>query len=602
MPELPAPSKLADVFTYHLCEVEGIEDFGEGDSKDTIFDINILPNRAHDLLSHQGIARELASLLNITFVSPEEKYKIPQTNPTNFKINIDTPNCRRYMGRIVRNIKIGPSPDWVKQHLESIGQRSINNIVDATNIVMYDCGQPAHAFDLKKVVGENIKVRQAKEKETMTTLDNKNVVFKESDMVIADDKNILAIAGVKGGKLAEVDNTTTDIILEIANFNPTSVRKTAQSLGIFTDSRKRFENDLPTELAPYAMRELSALIAEMCPEASFEEIVDVYLDKQNIKRVSFSVQNISRILGVEIQKEEVKNIFERYGFGLEEDSDKFVVQAPFWRLDLENESDIAEEVGRILGYDKVPPVISSLKLNPKKSDIYQKTSWAKNKLISDGYSEVMTYVFKSSGEVEVLESASDKKFLRTNLTDGLKESIKLNAVNAPFLELENVKVFEIGNIFLKDKEETRVVYGDKKNVIEVSLEQFCKEMQSDTNKNAPADVDADSLEKQSAGQDDLLVKKFKMWSVYPFVYRDVAVWIPDDQKADELYNILKENGGELLVKDPYMFDSFSKDGRTSYAYRLIFQSYEKTLTDEEVNSIMDKITIKIKGKNGWEVR
>src|SRR3990167_2041545 len=149
IPEAPKAEKLADIVTYHLAEVESMEKKGD----DTIFDINILPNRAHDLLSHQGVARELASLLDIKYVDPTPKYKVPESKPTKLKVEINTEKCRRDAARIVRDVKVGPSPDWVVKHLESIGQRSINNIVDATNIVMFDCGQPSHVFDMDKVKG-----------------------------------------------------------------------------------------------------------------------------------------------------------------------------------------------------------------------------------------------------------------------------------------------------------------------------------------------------------------------------------------------------------------------------------------------------------------
>ena len=153
VPDIPEPNRLADIFTYHLCEVESVEKLPDGDF---LFDLGILPNRAHDLLSHQGVARELSGLLGIPFKDPTSIYKTPVSNPTNLKVETETYNCRRYSARIVRNIKVGPSPEWIVKHLESIGTRSINNIVDATNIVMYDCGQPTHAFDLKKIVDEKI--------------------------------------------------------------------------------------------------------------------------------------------------------------------------------------------------------------------------------------------------------------------------------------------------------------------------------------------------------------------------------------------------------------------------------------------------------------
>ncbi len=466
IPEAPEANKLADLITYHLAEVETVEE-RDGDS---ILDIKILPNRAHDLLSHQGVARELASLLKIKYVDSTEKYKIPASKPTSFKIEVESSKCRRYMGRIVRGVKVGPSPDWVVKHLESIGQRSINNMVDASNIVMFDCGQPTHVFDLKKVA-EKLVIRQAKDGEMLTTLDNKECKLKPSDMVISDADRALAIAGVKGGKVAEVDSYTTDIILEVANFDPTAVRKTAQSLNIFTDARKRFENDLSPELAAYAMREFSATILEMCPEASFEDVVDVYPQKQEVKKLKFSLDKISKILGLDVTVKDVEDILKAYVYEYVYADGVFEITVPTMRLDLNIEEDMAEEIGRILGYDKVQAEIPKINFKPGQNEAYQKISQARSKLLNDGYSEVMTYVFRDKGSVSVLASASDKKFLRTNLADGLSESLKLNKVNAPFLGLSEVKIFEIGTVW-NPNEEIHVAYNEKNNIIEKKLNEF----------------------------------------------------------------------------------------------------------------------------------
>ena len=474
IPEAPLPEKLADVFVSYLCEVENMETMGD----DTIFDIKILPDRAHDLLSHKGVARELASLLDIKFIDPTSKYKVPELKATNLKIKIESDKCCRYMGRIVRNVKIDPSPKWVVKYLESIGQRSINNIIDATNIVMYDCGQPTHVFDLNKLHGAII-VRNAKNGEEMTTLDNKEVKFKNLNMVIADEKNVLAIAGVKGGKIAEVDNNTKDIILEVANFDPISVRKTAQALNIVTDAKKRFENDLSPELAEYGMLELSSLILEMCPNAIFENIVDVYPEKQEERKLNFSVDKISKILGLNVSVDEIKDILKRYNieFLPLDKGDKggcFEIVVPSIRLDLVIEEDMAEEIGRILGYDKVKPEIPKINFKPEINEIYSKILLTRNKLLNEGYSEVMTYTFSDKGEVSVLASASDKNFLRTNLTDGLKESLKLNQANAPLLGIDKVKIFEIGTVFKKIEEEMHVAYNEGNEIIEKNLYEFGK--------------------------------------------------------------------------------------------------------------------------------
>lgn len=590
IPEVPEPLKLRDVFTSHLCEVESVDSFED----DNIFDLKILPDRAHDLLSHQGVARELASLLNIKFVDPTPKYKIPESKKTNLKIDVQSDKCRRYMGRIIRNIKVGPSPDWVVKHLESIGQRSINNMVDAANIVMYDCGQPTHVFDLDKI-NDGLVVRFAKDGEEITTLDNKNLKIKSSNLVIADAKNVLAIAGVKGGKIAEVDNNTKNIVLEVANFDPTSVRKTAQAVNIVTDAKKRFENDLSPELASFAMLEFSGLILEVCPDASFEDAVDVYPNKQEIKKLSFSADKIRSILGFEVSVGDIKDVLNRYNFEYTEKDEVFEITVPPMRMDLNIEEDMAEEIGRVLGYDKIKPEIPKIDFAPKQNEIYSKILWARNKLLGEGYEEVMTYTFRDKGEVEVLASASDKKFLRTNLSDGLKESMKLNQLNMPLLGMKEIKIFEIGTIFKKSGEEMRVAFANKKEIKEMTLDEYCSEM---------PEQDSLTLLKPSAGtfRQHNSAPVFKMWSLFPFIARDIALWVPEDVKSSNVEKFIKENMGDMVVRGPELFDEFKKDGKISYAFRTIFQSYDRTLTDAEVNDIMNKITEKLKENKDWQVR
>ncbi len=581
VPEVPEAKKLADILTYHLAEVETVEELKDGDF---VLDIKILPNRAHDLLSHMGIGKEVASLLNIKYNDPTEKYKLPESKPGNLKIEVESDKCRRYMGRIIRNVKVGPSSEWVVKHLESVGQRSINNMVDAANLVMFNCGQPTHVFDLNKVK-EKIVVRQAKEGESVLTLDNKVCKLGSSNTVIADAMGVIGIAGVKGGKSTEVDANTTDIILEVANFDPTSVRKTAAGLNIFTDAKKRFENDLSPELAPYAMRELSSLVLEMCPEASFEDIIDIYPNPQKENKLKFSLSRISNILGVEVSPAEVKDIFARYNISCTENGDVFEITSPAMRLDLNIEEDMAEEIGRILGYDKVKGKNPNINFQPKKNETYSKILWARHKLLLDGYSEVMTSSFRDKGEVSVLASASDKNFLRSNLSDGLKESLKLNQLNAPFLGKNEAKIFEIGTVFKKSGEEMMVAYANKKEVKEISLNEFCKDMTAE----------ASTESRNISGT-------FNMWSLYPFISRDVAVWVPEGTTSDEVLNIIKSELSQNVVRGPELFDEFKKDGKISYAFRMVFQSFEKTLTDDEVNSTMANITNKIKANPDWQVR
>ena len=566
IPEVPLPEKLTEVFSSRLCEVESVEKKGD----DTVFDLKILPDRAHDLLSHRGIARELASLLDLKFIDPTLKYKIPESHPTKLIKEIKSTKCRRYMGRVIRNVKVGPSPDWVVKRLESMGQRSINNIVDATNIVMFDCGQPAHVFDLEKVKDLKLQVRNAKKGEKITLLGGGEKIMNDTMMVISDDKgNSLDIAGIKGGTYAELSKDTVDIILECANFDPTSVRRTAQALNIFTDARKRFENDLSPELAEYGIKELSALIYEMCPEALFEDIVDVYPEKQKERKLSFSTEKISKILGLNVQVDEIKDILKRYNFKYTENNGDFDMVVPLMRLDLVIEEDMAEEIGRILGYDKVKGQLPKIDFQPKQNETYFKISSIRNKLLNDGYSEVMNSTFCNAGEVSVLASASDKNFLRTNLTDGLKESIKLNQGNASLLGIDKVKIFEIGTVFKKNGEEMHIAFGDKKEIKEMTLDEYIKLASPDTFAQSlgPSLRSATPSQKHTGSA-------FHMWSLFPFIARDIAVWVPEGVSSEEVAKIIKGNAGEMVVRGPELFDEFKKGDQISYAFRLVFQSYE----------------------------
>ncbi len=629
-PDAPTPEKLADIFTYHLTEVESVTPSPlQGEAVDrslsisdrraggeVIFDLNILPNRAHDLLSHQGIARELAGQLEIPFNDPTSKYKIPAVakalvGKQELNINIQTPNCRRYMGRIVRGIKVGPSPDWVVKHLESIGQRSINNIVDATNIVMFDCGQPCHAFDLRKIKDSKIEVGPAQDGKELELLGSEKIVakLKNTDTVIATPSplqgegrgEVLALAGVKGGTNSGIALDTTEIVLEVANFDSTAVRKTARRLGILSDAAKRFENDLSPELCDFAMLELSALIAEVaCPErpegVEWEEIIDEYPVKQTERKIEISTELINKKLGTDFSIDEIENVWKRYNFKYEKNESSFTITPSALRLDLVIPEDLVEEVGRILGYDKVVPVLPKINFTPKINETWTKIASARNKLIADGYREVMTYAFTDKGDVQVLASASDKKYLRTNISEGLKKSIALNQINAPLLGIDKVKVFEIGTVFSKGKEIVNLAYGDKKNVTEVTLDEYI----NTTPPNLPLSgketaVHSIPPDKRDKGG------FFKMWSAFPFISRDIALWVPADTSAESVAEVINKDIGDLLVKGPDMFDQFKKEDKQSYAFRLVFQSFDRTLTDEEINPIMESITKRI-GENGWMVR
>lgn len=583
--EAPEAEKLADVITYHLTEVESLDKLPDGD---TILDINILPNRAHDLLSHAGVARELSGQLGIPFTDPSKHYTEilakKEIQKTNLQIDVSTDNCRRFTARIIRNIKVGPSPEWVVKHLESIGSRTINNIVDATNLLMFNCGQPTHAFDLRKFTDEKIVVTNANEGEELKLVGRDGIVAKlaSTDIVIANSAGeTLSLAGIKGGVNSGIADDTTDILLEVANFNPTSIRKTARRIGVLSDSAKRFENDLSPELCDFAMLELTALLYEMCPDAIVEEVVGYYPNPQEVKKISFTTEFVNKKVGGHITDEDIEKILKNYNFEYTKDSGNFVLSVPPLRLDLESPIDMAEEIGRIYGYDKLNPELPKINFVPEQNEIHKKTIAVRAHLVAQGYREVMTYSFTNKGDVEVLASASDKNFLRTNLADGIKASFELNRINAPLIGLAEIKIFEIGTVFDKNGEQINVAHADKKGVKECSLDEYLKNNNLDYTNTQNINHNIDS-------------NIFVMWSQYPFIARDVSFWTTNPIDVANLKT-------DLNPIPPYKIDEFSKDGRTSYAYRFVFQSPEKTLTEEEISPIWQGIIDEITNRGG-EIR
>src|SRR3989344_6987923 len=309
----PEPEKIAELFDLYSYEVKSIEKIKNGDS---VLDIDILPNRAHDSLCHRGIARELATVISQKIKLPARESKAREQK-TNFEVrNLAEDKCPRYIAKVIKNIEVKEAPDWLQERVIAIGQRPINNIVDALNYTMFDMGQPMHAFDMDKLSGA-ITIRNAEAGEKFTTLDNKSVELNGEDMVIADDKIALAIAGIKGGKNAEVSSNTKNIVLESANFKEKTVRKTSRRLGILTDASKRFENALAPELAEIGMKEATALILELAgnDKTLVEENVDLYPDKPTSQFfVGVSLAEINSLLGTDLKEEKVLSILESLNF------------------------------------------------------------------------------------------------------------------------------------------------------------------------------------------------------------------------------------------------------------------------------------------------
>lgn len=621
--KLPSPKELAELITFHAFEIEGIEQTGS----DTVLDIKVLPDRAHYALSHHGIAYEVSAITKIPW---HEKDRHPAEVTSDKKVSVsveDKELCLRYVSRYIENVNVTESPTWLKQWLEAVGQRSINTIVDATNFVMLDIGQPLHAFDADKVKG-GIAVRRARQGEKITTLDGKEVALDESIMVIADDEGPLAIAGVKGGSRAAVNETTKNIILESASFNASFVRKVSQKVGIRNDSSKRFENTVPPERALRAMEEITAYIVEMSPGAKIGANTDMYGHPYKEKTLEVSTIEIYQSLGIEVPENEIDAILGRLHIPFTKKHDQYILTIPRERLDLVIPEDLVEEIGRIYGYLNIKGIELPLdRYTPTINKSFYYANVIRDVLVSHGFSEVYTYSLTNQGDVEIQNPlASDKNFLRSHLTEGIIESLELNAKHADLLGVKQIKIFEIGNVFTKEGEYTSCALGirntHKQKIKEAEelkdvLQSLGSELVVDLGfaeiKDGVAEIHFDNivrgLPEPAQGHEyevSLREKMFKPVSVYPFAVRDIAVFTPEGTTEHDVRAVIGKYGKAFLVKE-MLFDVFEKTmpddtKKISYAFRLVFQSHEKTLTEEEITWIMKGITDDMNAREGWQVR
>lgn len=625
--ELPDAQKIADTLMLHSFEIEGIEKKGD----DHVIDIDVLPNRAHDCLSYAGVAREYSALTG--FNLKQERYHYHEnilTSESAISVTIDNPEqCYRYMARVINNVNVAESPEWLRERITSIGQRSINNIVDITNYVMFDTGNPMHAFDADKIVG-GITIRNATEGESMTTLSGEELVLHVTDLVIADEEGILALAGVKGGTKADVDSNTKNIVLEVANFNPTTTRSTARRVKILTDASKRFENEISSELAAGAMESVSRLVSDCAHTDTIElgGVSDVYPNPEKKRSVNVTLKHVQSLLGLEISAEEVDIIFDRLDYQTHFQNETYTVHIPVNRLDLNIAEDIIEEIGRIYGYHNITAKsLDGYRFTPNVNKNVFVEQTLRNFLVGKRFSDVMTYSFVKKGEIEMFNPiAADKKALRKNLHKQINESLEKNLRNVDYYGIDQVKLFEIDHIYTKNGEEIMCSIGianngksaKKKYGTELAqLESLRQEMNDIFSMDIAFEIESNTLNfsvtkivssietPDSYGQlfSDVTYSeeaRFHQVSVYPFITRDVSFWASGEVSRESLEQTISDVDA-LYLKKVFLFDTFEKEGRISYAFSLVFQSDDKTLLDADVDTDMKLIISRLE-EIGSEMR
>ena len=371
------------------------------DLKEEIIDFEITPNRP-DCLSIEGLGRETATSLNKPFKNPRkniDELQVPDKKEIEgLKVDITAPDlCYRYIARVVKNVKVGPSPDWMKKRLKACGMRSINNIVDITNYVMLEMGQPMHAFDINSISGKHITVRRAENGEKITTLDETERVLDEKDLVISDEEKAVAIAGVMGGLNSEIEKDTQTVVFESAMFYGGNIRKTAKKVGLRTESSARYEKGLSSENTLRAINRAVELVELLGAGEVVEGKIDVYPTKQKINKIKLDVDKINTLLGTNISKQEMIDILEKVDIKVEND----MAIAPYFRMDLEFIADIAEEVARFYGYDKLETTLvragTTIGVRTKEQKIENKIQEI---LVTNGLSEIYTYGFLSEKDLE----------------------------------------------------------------------------------------------------------------------------------------------------------------------------------------------------------
>ena len=642
--------------------LEGLEAHGD----DVVMDFDVTANRP-DCLSMIGIAREIATAYNRPMRSEGDGFShrhgsatakavALRTSTDGIPVTIEAPElCQRYVGAVA-DVTVGPSPQWLQDRLTACGIRAISNVVDITNYVLLELGQPMHAFDLAKLGGGAIVVRQAKPGESIKTLDGKMRSLKPEMLVIADASKAQAIGGVMGGADSEVSAGTTRIVFEAAYFKPSSVRATSKALGLKTDASTRFERGMDVTAPVRAMARACQLLEQIGAGKASGTIQDVYPAPQPAGSLVLERLRVPGLLGMDVPDAHVVRILESLGFGVAAAGSGWTVTTPSWRVDIKRQVDLIEEVGRHHGFEHLPSTFPGVQQAPASSDPrIARDRRIRTALLGMGYSEAITFAFIEAavaepflqGEAPVaLANPLSEKFavMRPSLLPGLIDAVSHNRRHGR----REVQLFEIGTRF-SPRGETRgagfawtglatadhwsgarraVDFFDIKGVVEhltaVSLVTLTFE-----EADVPYLVKGRSATIAANGQtigvfglldvgvgerrdlpsgDEVYVGEINLDALtaaapadtlratslprYPWVVRDISILLEDSLSAETVRGTIR-SAAPVTLRDVREFDRYQgkgiPDGKVSLSFRLTFQSPERTLTDEEVQSGMQHI-------------
>ena len=631
---------------------------------DTLYDLDIHKHRNNDCYYHIGFAYEIACILNRKVTLPSLEFQtIKDCIDDHFKLTVKTDKCSYYMAREVRNVKIGESPDFIKRRLVAAGMRPINNVVDISNYVMLEFGQPLHFFDKDKL-GDTILVRDAKDGEEIVTLDGKMRILDSNDIVITDGKNVVCIAGIMGGESTEVDENTKNILIESAIFDPVRIRYTSKKLELPSEASIRYGKGLSYEYTEMASRRACHLLEKYAGAEVLDHFVLVDHENHKEKKLTFKPEDVDKILGITISEEDMKRELERLDFPYQVKRGKFEVIIPRRRLDIDaNVNDIAEEIGRLYGYNNL---VSSLPSIPVRRGEYvgdvKYRKMVSRRLRSLGLNEVKTYTLVSpdmacrfhyeNKEAVVLPNpmSVDKSVVRTTLIPSLMNVYEYNRARG----VENVSIYEIAKTYDKSYQEVSKICGlmsgnylfnswkDNikidfyvvKGIVEDLLQymgyagrySFVRSTCDDLHPGVQANVVLDGKNIGIVGKvhpnitkkeiyvfeldlNSLYGKtsklKYKEAFKYPSIEKDMAYIMDRDLDVSEVIKTIKKAADKTLqevsVFDVYEGEHVASD-KKSIAFSLLFNGVSRTLTDDEVMEVFNKIIDKVLSTHHAELR
>lgn len=631
---------------------------------ENVAEFEITSNRP-DCMSIIGLARETAATFNRPFNVNVPQVKENSENAEEMA-SVEIRNadlCSRYIGRIVKNVKIAPSPDWMQKRLKACGIRAINNVVDITNYVMLEYGQPMHAYDLDHVEGKKIIVRNAEKDEKLETLDDQPRMLGESMIVIADEKRAIGVAGVMGGANSEVCDDTTTVLFESACFNAAAVRKGAKALGMRTDASALFEKGLDSENCLPAINRACELMVQLGAGEVVGGIIDEYPIKKQQIVLDFEPEKMNAFLGMDIPRDEMVEMLARLDFKVKNDK----VYVPTYRGDIEGMADISEEVARIYGYDRIPTTLMKGEMVAGgKTDKQKLRDTVRNCLAANGLYEIITYSFidpKENAMVRIPEDDSRSNFVRITNPLGAENSVMRTDMTSSLLKTlrtnytrrnAQAALFELGTIFTpiegeqlpRETQQIAVgMYGEYdfysiKGVIEALFEKVgiydctyvackdnptyhggrCAEILSGDKKlgiigqihpsvsaefKIDTDVYAAIIDFEVLSELADMQRHYVPLPKFPAVTRDIAVTLDKDVEVGEIVKIIKANR-KGIIESYNLFDIYEGiqvgKGKKSVAYSLTFRSADKTLTDDDVNPIVNTILKQLEEKLGAQLR